>query len=460
MADQLRASKAAEPDQPSKSDRVSVAGSGRWRVARLRVGHCIWLRILTRPVLASLIAVVGVATTALWALVIEDMWPNPANAQPTSTTFSWTQSTAPRIFAAIAALVVLVLLLWAATVRRKRVGSFFYIRLGHRGWQDLHGLFASGKGRRREVFRSVLGRLEGRRTPTETSSGWADDYSESIENYVDRVVEALHSDDLATATTVAPNMPYTAALAVGSLWNPPPNIAIAEINATPAAIGERAPRNEFTLDVRDADAEYAAMVKRDRSGEFDRLRTELITDLDGTLQGSLIWIDVYATKPQDPRAAQLAASLVLAGETRANRRRLVGQVDTRAGQPSTTTTTKSLVVCSRPNEVTVGRQHQPQPEEVRLLPAQLAALLAWSIHDAHRQAPEATIVLTARMPKAIALAVGALLKPSNRLCRDVHVRDGKTVACPAIRGYPWPFLRPLEYKPPGWTQARLTSTQV
>lgn len=325
--------------------------------------------------------VLGVLTTAFAGLIIQDWWPGPAD----SGGFRPGDSTPARLGVFLLLAAGFIWVLYALSWYRRDRGTLFYLRLITRGQSDFHAGLARADAATRPAFRSLLHRVD------LGGDGPVIDLRSTVESFSDSIANLIHQDDPATSTTVAPNMLFPVALAVGYDWQEPPDTILREFNGPRVPISTLIPQ-PFDLRLKAVHQCYQQIRQRTLADNFG-------TDLPGPAAppAGVLWLDFHFT--QTPGPTDIPTGIGPGFHAHLTHR-VIGVLDGDQTRP-------------RYRSVTAG----PGPDDID--PATMAALMAWHIHDALLTDPHRPVAVTARVPKAVALAAGWQL-------RQLEIQDAAT----------------------------------
>ncbi|WP_173034009.1 hypothetical protein [Phytohabitans flavus] len=172
-------------------------------------------------------------TAALLALVVQDLLPVTGPRQLSPTRVLCLAATLAALFAA---------LVWRGSVHQ-RTGTLFYVRLIDDAWPDWHTIPLRAASRRRMSLRSVTRWAD---LPTHTRDGTIDlvDMCADVAAALEAVVNGDRDD---TAYTIAPNMPWPAALAIGAELPIVDNLRLLELPGRPDSAGDGMPEVVFRM---------------------------------------------------------------------------------------------------------------------------------------------------------------------------------------------------------------------
>jgi hypothetical protein len=198
----------------------------------------VWWRVRVAAV-TFVVATMLALTTALLGLLVEDSL--PLTGRP--------HITGGRCAALGVALLLLFLaILWRGSVHR-RTGTLFYVRLIDAGWADWHTIPVQIASQRRMSLRSVTRWVD---LSSHTRDGVIDvvDVCAEVAGGLESVVNGDRDD---TAYTVAPNMPWPAALAVGAELPIVDGLQLLELPGRPDSAGDDTAEESFRLPQPSAD---------------------------------------------------------------------------------------------------------------------------------------------------------------------------------------------------------------
>ena len=329
---------------------VSRAMTTAWRWPA--TWHRSWARAVT--------TVSAILATGFAGLVIEDVFPNTTDfSQIDATHTTW-----PRIILLTVTALLFGWVFWSGSWRDRTQGTLIYALFLSHGHVDRHSESAASTGRNRPVFRSLFRRC------AVPSSGFAD-VTEETEEFSDRLAELIHADDPNTGTTLAPNMLLPIGLATGWRLTPPKGLRFLEIDS----------RVDFSLD--DLARAWTASTTGTTASIQDSGATSTGQHPPPTADTGPIWLDIYLSDRAYERQQVIGPGF----PTPANRR-VIG-----------------VPLPGEPNKFT--GVHSGGTSSGAVDPTELATLITRAIKQ--EVATGRTVILTARMPKSVSMAVGWLL---------------------------------------------------
>lgn len=195
-----------------------------------------WWRIRGTVLVATANFAVATAlagTAAVLGLVVEDLLPATGHRHMSTTRILWLGIAVAALFATI---------VWRGSVNR-RTGTLFYVRLLNDAWTDWHTTALQIASRRRMSLRSVTRWAD---LPSRTHHETIDlvDLCAEIAAALEAVVNGDRDD---TAYTIAPNLPWPAALAIGTALPIVDDLHLLELSGPPGNPATAAPGSPTTI---------------------------------------------------------------------------------------------------------------------------------------------------------------------------------------------------------------------
>lgn len=327
-----------------------------------------------RPVLASGITILAVTLAAAGSVVIE-VW---------TENHEWVRL----LISIVSAVLLVILLLTQARVTKER-GTLYYVRLIG-GWMpdlyaDMESEFGNTYGDEKVVAEHIIAQPR--------QGVW--DLSDQVASVTHKLQLLMAQDDTRTSFTIAPNMLYAVALAVGYRMHAPKDTRLIEFGG---------------------DGEQAITWRMAKGGGEELPDTKVVSigpqlPADGDPDVRSVLLSVYLT----PNSHSFAPRGL-----KTDRCHVVGILD-EDGRPVS-------VTLHQPGAPATGAKTAPDFESAT------RAVIA-AITQTLTSYPRATVYLAARLPKTVAIAVGHGLGGPGRA-------NGTPIIPPAARR-PWSRLVPL-----------------
>lgn len=333
-----------------------------------------WPTTWSRGWARTITTISGVLATGFAALVIEDVFPNDDNLPPVDLS----HSTIPRVLLLLVTLLIFGWVFWSGSWRQRQ-GTMIYAFFLSRGHVDRHSEPVVTSRQERPVFRSLF-----RRSPM--PAGLSSDVAEPVEEFSDRLAEMIHADDPQTRITIAPNMLLPVGLAAGWRLAPPSDTTFKEIDTG------------VEFDIKSLRKAWSLSQGRTTSSVGDFPAAGDPRPVTGP-----IWLDIYLSHKPYTRQTFIGDGFPAPQD-----RRIIGVP---AGSDQTRFATAKCGF---------------DPGD--LDPNELAVIIARAIQQ--EVAKKRVVILTGRMPKSVAVAVGWLL------AEFAPMENNQAVPV-------WPYLVPL-----------------
>jgi hypothetical protein len=186
------------------------------------------------------------ATTSLLALVVEDLLPADGTPQWPIARGAWLIATALLLFAVI----------WLRGLVHRQTGTLFYVRLLDASWSDWHHIPLHIASRRRMSLRSVTRWVD---LPHRTHDNGGIELADVCAEVAAALEAAVNGDRDDTAYTIAPNMPWPAALAIGAELPIVDGLRLLELSGRPESAAQNT--TEITFQLRPPETTTAARLR-------------------------------------------------------------------------------------------------------------------------------------------------------------------------------------------------------
>ncbi|MFI8774860.1 hypothetical protein ACIGKQ_22245 [Gordonia sp. NPDC062954] len=367
-----------------------------------------WLERYYVPwVSTAAISVLGTVAIALVGLVVEDWLPAPP---PDTSTWQVRASTNwMRVSIAAGTLVVLVLAIIGRTLRERRTGTLYYVRLQPAGQTDWHTASVRRASNSLMDYRSASASYD-------LGGEGAIDARKQVERVSVELERAANDDRPDSGSKFAPNIVAPAALALGYDWLAPPKSTLLDLNHP--AVEDKPGSGDFEFSV-----------ERDSPFSVQQLAGALVLEdrrFDNSLPGGIGILDIHLTNRQPTDQPHFEVDFL----------RTVGLANPQGAVGAAMVEPQSRAFCPAVDG---------QPNIERGVDLQLAcAAAAYQIRRALTDFPNTVIILQLSVPKTFSFGIGwylandplpdemaSAVSPWRRIVPVAYVR--RTGAIPVFR---------------------------